>query len=197
MALSKDGADGADGSGAGDLKGLTVREAWLHDASAMAVVHVTSWQSTYPGLLPAEHLARLSVATASMRWRAVLSTTNRRGGSFVAEDPGGSVVGIAACGPLRVPLAPYEGEIYAIYLLEEVQGRGLGARLMVEMARRMLVGGLRSAVVWCLRDNPSRWFYERLGGVRVAERPLRYAGANLVEVAYGWPDLDRLASRTV
>ena len=40
-----------------------------------------------------------------------------------------------------------------------------------------------------LSGNPTRFFYERMGGQAVAEREERFAGIWLPEVAYAWPDL--------
>jgi hypothetical protein len=47
--------------------------------------------------------------------------------------------------------------------------------------------------LWVLRENAkARRFYERLGGVVVAEKEERRAGGVLVEVAYGWRGLGPL-----
>jgi hypothetical protein len=40
-----------------------------------------------------------------------------------------------------------------------------------------------------LRDNPSRFFYERLGAHQVSRRALPVGGAAVEAVAYGWRDL--------
>jgi hypothetical protein len=40
-----------------------------------------------------------------------------------------------------------------------------------------------------LRDNPSRFFYERLGARQVSRRPLAVGGAAIEAIAYGWDDL--------
>lgn len=176
-----------------------IREARAADAAGMARVHVQSWRSTYPGLIPTQFLVNLSEPAAAERWRTVAEARGPGQGAFVAVDtkglvaPAGSVVGIASFGARRVPVEGFGGEFYALYLLDEAKGLGLGRRLMAVMAERLLGDGVRSAAVWCLRDNPSRWFYERLGGSRVAERPIRFAGAALTEIAYGWHDLAPLA----
>ena len=45
-----------------------------------------------------------------------------------------------------------------------------------------------------LRENDkARRFYERLHGVVIGEKEERRPHGVLVEVAYGWPDLDVLA----
>ena len=54
---------------------------------------------------------------------------------------------------------------------------------------RLMRRGLPSALVWVLRDNPSRFFYERLGGKAVATRPISVGGIDVDAVAYGWRDL--------
>lgn len=175
-----------------------IRPAVTADAAGIAAVHVDSWRSTYAGMLPDSYLIGLSVATHERRWRALLSGGARGRRTYVVQDggvPGGGqgVVGFASCGPQRTGLAGYGGEFYAVYLLDQAQGRGWGRRLLGAMAQDLLASGLHTAVVWVLRDNPSRFFYERMGGVLLAEQPISFAGQRLSEVAYGWTDLLPLA----
>ncbi|ALG71223.1 GNAT family acetyltransferase [Azospirillum thiophilum] len=178
---------------------VAIREAYLTDAAGMARVHVQSWRSTYPGLIPAPFLVGLSEPAAAQRWAAIAEARAPGQGAFVAVDCAGlvsapgTIVGIASYGARRVAVRDHGGEFHALYVLDDAKGMGIGRRLMAAMADRFLAADIRSAVVWCLRDNPSRWFYERLGGIRVAERPIRFAGTDLVEIAYGWRDLTPLA----
>jgi hypothetical protein len=48
---------------------------------------------------------------------------------------------------------------------------------------------------WVLAANPSRAFYAALGGQRVDEKSVTLGGVQLVEVAYGWPDIRGLATQ--
>lgn len=173
-----------------------VRPATAADAAGIARVHVASWRSTYPGILPDRFLVNLSPEAYARRWRALLGADRRGRRTFVAIDPAEGIVGFASCGPQRTSIPGYDGEFYAIYLHDHAQGQGWGRRLMATMAAELLGEGTRSAVVWVLRDNPSRWFYERLGGQRLAEQPISFAGARLSEVAYGWMDLLPLARQS-
>ncbi len=173
-----------------------IRDARPEDAAAIARVHVASWRSTYPGLVPAAYLVHLSEGAAAARWHGAVQARGPGRGALVAVEAAAGrqrVVGFATYGARRVPVEGFDGEFYALYLLDEAQGQGIGRHLMAVMAERFLAAGIRSAAVWCLRDNPSRWFYERLGGARIAERPIRFAGAELIEIAYGWRDLAPLA----
>jgi hypothetical protein len=50
-------------------------------------------------------------------------------------------------------------------------------------------------LVWVLSGNPFREFYENLGGKLAGKKLLNVCGADLQEVAYGWPDLRSLLPR--
>jgi GNAT superfamily N-acetyltransferase len=98
------------------------------------------------------------------------------------------VVGFASGGPERTGDPLFRGDLLAIYLLQAYQGKGLGRLLIRAVVERLLGQDIGSLLVWVLAQNPSRRFYERLGGERVKERSIVLGGADLVEVAYGWRD---------
>lgn len=97
-----------------------------------------------------------------------------------------------AAGPEREQGTGFDGELYAIYLLEGHQGRGVGRRLVARVADLLLEDGHSSMRVWVLEGNPAQGFYERMGGSRVGTKALMVAQESFVEVAYGWPDLQCL-----
>ena len=105
---------------------------------------------------------------------------------YVAEE-GEAVVGFASGGRERAGEVEFSGELYALYVLAQAQGRGHGRQLV-----RAVVDGLRGMelsemIVWVLRDNPNaRRFYERLGGAFVREQPITIGSTVLQEVSYGW-----------
>lgn len=181
---------------------VTIRDATVADAPGIARVWMQSWRSTYPGLIPASVLVNLSEAATVRRWRAVIETQGPGIGTIVAVDrsgrlspdrqPGG-IVGVASFGAHRTAMDRYAGEIHTLYLLDDAKGLGIGRRMMASIADRLLADAVQSAALWCLADNPACWFYERMGGIRVAERPIRFVGSDLREVAYGWRDLVPLA----
>jgi ribosomal protein S18 acetylase RimI-like enzyme len=107
----------------------------------------------------------------------------------VAVDATGSTVGFGSCGARRAAASNYAGEVFTLYVEADAQGRGVGRRLLLHLFGRLMRRGLPSALVWVLRDNPSRFFYERLGGKAVATRPIGVGGIDVDAVAYGWRDL--------
>ena len=56
--------------------------------------------------------------------------------------------------------------------------------------------GCASAIVWVLRQNQSRWFYERLGGKVAAEAIIEVGGAPVAQTAYVWSPIEKLVQAT-
>ena len=166
---------------------ISVRRARPADAAAIAGVHVAGWRSAYAGLLPESYLAGLS----SIRHAAGYDAAIRRGaGVFVAIAAKAEVVGFATVGRARTALA--DGEVETLYVLDDWRDQGVGRGLMRAGASHLLAEGCRTAFLWVLRENPSRWFYERLGGRPVAESVTRVAQTDLRQVAYAWDPIERL-----
>jgi ribosomal protein S18 acetylase RimI-like enzyme len=174
---------------------ITIRRAEPGDEAGMAFVHVASWRAAYQGLVPQEALDQLSVRTRSAQWRRVLEGQAPDQFAYVACDAAHEVVGFANGGPERGEVPGYDSEVHAIYLLPDVQRRGIGRRLLVEVAEELTERGYRSLAVWVLADNPARAFYTALGGLPVAEKRIEIGGVSLPEVAYGWDRLGDLANR--
>ncbi len=170
---------------------VRIRVARPGDAEAIASVQVETWRAAYAGVLPDEVLVKMS----RQRHAAVWSRTIARHGSgeivLVAEDAGAGIVGFGSCGRARGENLPYEGEVYTLYVLHDHQGEGIGKGLLGALFRRLLKGGIESALVWVLAENPARFFYETMGGQRIAERREKLWGVVLPEAAYGWADLGR------
>ena len=165
-----------------------IRPATLEDATAIARVHVASWQSTYRGMLPDEFLASLSETGYAERWKRVIGDGSSK--VYVAED-GGDVVGFASGGRERAGENGYTGELYAIYVIDSAQRRGFGRELVRATVAGLRDLGLDDMIIWVLRDNqPARSFYERLGGVYIRGQPITIGPVTLEEVSYGWRRLD-------
>ncbi len=178
---------------------IAIRRARPADAAAIGAVHVAAWRSAYPGILPAAYLSRLSVRRQAAHYEVAIRT---RMGVHVATASGvdagptggpARVVGFVTCGPARAGAHRLgDGEIETLYVLDDWRERGIGRPLMRAAAAHLAATGCTSAFLWVLRDNPSRWFYERLGGRMGAEATVRVAGAMVAQTAYVWPDIEKL-----
>ena len=89
--------------------------------------------------------------------------------------------GFSSAGPSRWrELAP-RGEVFAIYLLRECHGRGIGRALWGAAIADLRARNLLPGIVWVLAENPAREFYERVGAVELVRRPCRIEEATHLE----------------
>jgi GNAT superfamily N-acetyltransferase len=170
---------------------MRVREATIEDARAIAEAHLASWKTTYPGIVPQGYIDGLRVEDGAARWEMRL--TEKANTVLVAEDEAG-VFGFCAGGGVMHPVERYEGELGAIYLLASHQRKGAGAALVRRLAGELRGQGFQNMVVWVLRDNPACAFYQRMGGVKVAEQMIEIGGVSLPEIAFGWPEIGVLCT---
>lgn len=165
---------------------VPVRIATINDVHAIARVHVTSWQTSYRGIVPDDLLDGLSVERRAEQWSGRFKNPSEKFPLLVAESDG-EVVGFAAYGPFRDEDAP-PGimELYAIYLLQDCQRRGLGRELWVRALDEMRKEDVSSVTVWVLEDNVSaRRFYENMGFVEEGiSKELTMGSACLNELRY-------------
>lgn len=172
---------------------ILIRRANARDARGLAHVHVESWRTTYAGIVPQDYLDHLHEWERAELWLDTLSRTDE---VFVAERED-RVVGFAIGGPSRDRVEGCDAELYAIYLLAEVQRARIGADLLHELARSLHESGFGSMAAWVLEANPAYRFYERMGAHAAASKQIEIGGAMLLERAYVWSDLGLLAALPV
>jgi ribosomal protein S18 acetylase RimI-like enzyme len=173
-------------------KGEGVRPANIKDAEGIATVHVKAWQETYRRLMPDSVLDTLSVERRTKQWEHILEDTATQHKDYVAEH-NGKITGFASCGTEREGDSDYQGELYALYILKEFHGQGLGRMLIQKSAEGLLSMGISSMLLWVLAGNPAQKFYEHLGGVYLREGSFEIGESALLKRAYGWKDIRLLA----
>jgi ribosomal protein S18 acetylase RimI-like enzyme len=179
---------------------LTVRRAGPADAEDVVRIHIRGWQHAYAGIVPDDVLVALDAgATDGMRrMRERWASPEARFRTLVAVD--GAPVGFVTFGPYRVSqgssdvLDPAVGEVLALYVDPDHQGRGAGRVLMDAAVAALRAGGAGEIRLWVLEKNaPARGFYERYGyvadGGRHFYRVTRTDGStvDLPEVRYALP----------
>jgi L-amino acid N-acyltransferase YncA len=169
---------------------IGIRLARPTDAADIAGVYVDSWRDTYAGVLPDAGLLKMSKADHTLGWTRTIKASNLRNPVLVAADAKSNVYGFASAGPSRDKNLPYEGEVYTLYVAPGRTGQGMGAALLSSVFRLFSKANYRGIVIWALAENPSRFFYEAMGGQLVAERQHPLWGRTMREIGYGWPSLD-------
>jgi GNAT superfamily N-acetyltransferase len=113
----------------------------------------------------------------------------------IAEDASGQVVGVALAGPNWEPSPAAYAEIRILYVRDAHQRRGIGRALVQAAAERLAAWGHSGLLIWVFEPHErARRFYEALDGQLRGERTREIRGFTVHEVAYGWDDLQFLAS---
>lgn len=165
---------------------IQIRNAILSDAKGIAKVHVDSWRTTYAGIVPEPFLQQLTYESRENLWKSAIP----HGHVFVAQNEQGDIIGFA-CGDKERSgdYENYEGELYAIYILQEYQGQGIGRRLVTPVVKQLLDKNIHTMLVLVLEENKSCLFYEALGARKIDTLDVEIGGVNLKEVVYGWKDI--------
>lgn len=151
----------------------------------MSRVYVQTWQDTYLGAVPYYYLYTMSISRLEQAFLNEMK--NKHVISFVAEDAG-RVIGFITGGYERKGDYIYSGEIYTLYVLKNRQRQGIGTRLVSALATQFNYFGIYSMLVWVLKENPYRQFYEKLNGIYLRTQRMPFAGEMLEVAAYGWID---------
>jgi GNAT superfamily N-acetyltransferase len=99
------------------------------------------------------------------------------------EDGEGRLIGFTWGLPKH---GEFAGELSKIYLRWDYHGLGLGRRMLAETARRFLVRGVESFVLFADPGNPTVSFFDRMGGERLLDERGRFCGA------FAWRDVRTL-----
>jgi ribosomal protein S18 acetylase RimI-like enzyme len=173
---------------------MIIRPMRLEDVPGVAHVHARTWQTTYRGIIPDAYLDAIQEEEWQQRWLPGFQQPQPDRFGYVAEnEESGEIAGFVRGGPTRYPELPYRGELYAIYILQEYQGHGLGRRLVQALAGDLQRAGLTDMLLWVFEKNTSsRRFYEALGGQLVKTNTFEIGGVSIDECAYAWDDISSL-----
>ena len=164
-----------------------IREATADDAPAVAKVHVNSWKESFSGIVPDTFLAKLTIENRTKAFGERFEVVNYQ--MYVAELHDGRIVGFADVGEPRQDVGNYDAELYAIYLLHEFQGKGIGALLFERIKQLLIEQGKSSIYLLALEVSPYRPFYEKMGGRVVGKKQIQLEGIDFDVVVYGWESL--------
>jgi len=162
---------------------VQVRPARPKDAPALASAYEEAWRGAYQGIIPHLSLERM-IARRGLRW---WETTLRKRPPLLVLDFGGEAAGYVTFGRCRLGRAPYQGEIFELYLHPTYQGLGFGDRLFDGARTRLGEMRLKGLLVWALADNEAACgFYLGRGGKPVAEGSESFGETSLRKIAFAW-----------
>jgi ribosomal protein S18 acetylase RimI-like enzyme len=164
---------------------MEIRPTQKADAHSLSCIYVQTWRDTYLSVIPYGYLSSMSIPRHE---KAFFNELNRKHIiSFVAEDAG-RVIGFITGGYERNGDEIYSGEIYTLYVMKNLQRRGLGTQLVSALAIKFNRLGLYSMLVRVLKLNPYRRFYKKINGIYLKTEHLPFAVEIMDVETYGWLD---------
>ena len=176
------------------IEDVTIREARLSDARAIAHVHVEAWQEGLGAIMPREALNYVTVPRFEQRWEDILLAQS---GLFtlVAEDVSLTLVGFLRVGSAEQTMKHYPSEVIALNVLPSCQGQGIARCLWMAALVRLDALALEATCAWVLAANDrARYMMKHFGGEIVARDYERMGRIKLEKIAYGWHDIAGLVS---
>ncbi|SMX72281.1 Ribosomal protein S18 acetylase RimI [Brevibacterium aurantiacum] len=139
---------------------FVVRTPVIEDATAMAKVHVETWQETYQGTMPDDVLfAPDSLQRREHMWNSLLAGGTSGKLTIAVAEHDRQLVGIAMSGPSDDEDRQGESELFVLYTYESVHGQGAGAQLL-----EAVVAPDESVSLWVADPNPrAQAFYCKMG----------------------------------
>ncbi|HNW83727.1 MAG TPA: GNAT family N-acetyltransferase [bacterium] len=169
---------------------ITVRKVNGSDMGSVAEIAVTTWRDAYKGIMTDEYLYRHGVEDRKASFQTFFMEMAQENSSFFVAEKDGTVIGFAMCGKARDDLEPFKGEVYALYVHPHFQKSGAGTQLFNEVGNYLNSNGFYPSMLWVLKDNHTAGrFYEKLGGIPVAEKTEKFGETELIEIAYGFKNL--------
>ena len=139
-----------------------IRDAQVDDAAAMGQLMVTAWLAAHRRHIPPaaweRRRERWTPEVSASGWERCLrerdaSPDLTRACYLVAEDNQGRIVGVAAAAAAEADPSGTLGEVGSLYVHPDHQTRGIGGRLVRELAARLEQMGVRSLHVGVLTTN--------------------------------------------
>ena len=157
-----------------------IRQAQVNDATQIAQVHVQSWHETYQDMVRPDILANLDVTQKTVLWTQLLQDQHHH--IWVYEHDQKILGFLDAYLPEQHAVA----EIKAFYLLKVIQKQGIGRKLFENVYQMIDSHKYQRLILDVFEQNPSRYFYEKLGATVYQVEDASDYGAGLQIYHYQW-----------
>ena len=153
-----------------------IREATSDDTSALAALHVTTFNETH-GSFNAP-----TFETRKWQWQKAFQDKDDSWFCFVMEKEDAGLIGFAK-GQLynHINYTEFQGELNKIYLLRKYHKLGLGRRLVCKVANEFIQRGINSMLLFGDANNPSNNFMNKCAVKNCSQKM-----ASSMAVTAGW-----------
>jgi ribosomal protein S18 acetylase RimI-like enzyme len=168
-----------------------IRHAILEDCPGIAKTQVDSYRTAYAGLFPTPYLEHFTYAEEEQDWIRML-TSSTDDILLVATSQEKQIVGYVLARAKPDIFPGYDSEIVALHVRQSFQGKGIGRALLSQAIKDLMSRDCRSVMLWTLKNNKARQWYEKLNGKLLGEKDYEVDDWVIREVAYGWEEISTL-----
>ena len=172
------------------MENFIIRKANIEDVEGIVYVNTYTWLTTYKNLIP-DSILDERVRTMDERISRVTQDIQNYGNFYVATVDN-RVVGMLSYGRSRNKNYSFDGEIYAIYVLEEFQGCGIGKKLFFTGVQALINDGYSNMILNVLDGNKAINFYQKYLGKKVGILEDYFCGFLLREYIMYFEDIKKI-----
>lgn len=158
--------------------GITIRKALLEDTCDLADCVISCWLSAYKEIVPDEYLNNMPAERSNRieRWKNNIT------------NPGDCVHYCVMCAEKMIgflTIHKKDGDIWAIYLIEEFCGKGYGKEVLDFAIDELRHIGHKKIFLWIFeKNNRAGRFYEKHGFYFNGEKREKTYGKPIVQLRY-------------
>ena len=158
-----------------------IRNGSTTDAETIANIKIDSWRKTYLNIFPDSLLNNLEVKQETQKY-----LQNLKDRQVLVYEEDGRIIGYCYFGERRQEkFSKYSAEIFALYVKNDCQKRGIGTELLKE-AIKLLSQKHSHILLWCAKKNAGAIsFYKKNGLEIIGEEIENIGGKNVEKVALG------------
>ena len=163
----------------------TIRKAIIQDSRAIAEIQVDSYRTAYAPFFPQAYIEHFTYEEQEQDWVDLL-TSETDDILLVATSTDKQVIGYVLTRARPDIFPGYDSEVIALHVRKSFQRQGIGLALLKEAVEKLEEQGCKSVMLWTLKGNPVRKWYESLQGKIIGEKSYQVDDWTIDEVAYGW-----------
>ncbi len=161
-----------------------IKRVEINDIGDYLKLNVQCWNETYKGIIEDNFLEKIK-KELNQNIVKLKNEFDKENDYMYMLIYNNKPVGITWIGSSRIENHLEDGELYSIYLLNEVKGKGFGKILFNHDIKVLKELGYKNMVLGCLKDNKTaNEFYKYMGGIYDYTRNIKIGNQQLEENIY-------------
>lgn len=167
------------------MENIIIRNMNKEDIPRVVDIQIDGWKTAYKDIVDDEYLNMLN---KDERIKKIEKSYLKY--DFIVAECQGDIVGFANYidnNDFTSEIQVADCELSAIYVEPDLKYNGIGTKLFEHVRKELMRKNKSKMVLWCLKDNePSKKFYEKMGGEIIGERLIKIGKREHMEVCFSY-----------